>query len=594
MRIDDKLKALPLTSDQHFFASCWYNMVHAYSLDSYRVRAMHPANCLRELHRMMAPHANHADLVRVAQELCSLLRSDPVLADTPFSRARDELLDLLGNLDSKDQKKPIEVKSLLNAYSRELLAIIEDQYISAALKALDRHLNTEVGAIPPEQRTTCIQVLTGNLLSLLLDRGGSIESLYQLYRQVICRSRLENRYDFRRQFSVLQRLITQDPRDFVVVFAIDGISSAAGFPDAIGAVSFSPTPPSASQGDPRVRKYLTSRPRRLFATASVRTVDFRHAGQEAYEKINNVLDLVRFEYERANLRIPDEFVISGTNQSRYRIFPIPKVVPNPNTSIDNDELQGFVQSVNELVCNLNLQEDERRRIQSAFRLYRIGADTNTFENKLLTWWTAIEYLVKGSASVGGIGDTVEQTLTPVLCLRYIDKLLISFRNVLVDHKVSIKSACSDETVHLRELDGAGLYNLFKNSVYHEQLASASTDPFFRQKLDDFLRSLSQPKDIADLLRAHEQRLRWHIQRLYRARCDIIHSAERIVSAALLCANLEFYLKTTLTALLRALRGSPYIMGPREFFDRQAHEYKKLMGSLSEGRDDRLLVLLQRG
>lgn len=591
MRIDDKLKMLPLSEEQYLFASCWYNMVHAYSLDSYRVRAMNPANCLRELHRMMAPHANPADCARVADELHAILISDPILENLPFRLACEELVEFLASADFKDQKKFQRAKPLVYAYSRELLAIIEEQYIPAILAALDRCLITDIDAVPEGGRDGYIQTLTGNLLSTLLDRGGSIESLFQLYRQVICKSGAGDEYDFGNNFGILGRLITKEPRQFVVVFAVDNISNPQSFPNGIGAVSFSPEPPVENAHDRRVTKYLAPRPKRLFATVSVQTVDYRDAGKDAYEKINDILDLVRFEYERSCLQIPDEFAITDAHQKRYRIYPIPKVVPNPDTSIDNEGLQGFVKSVNELVGNPDLQEDERKRVQSAFRLYRAGADTNIFENKLLSWWTAIEYLVRGSALSGGIGDAVEQTLTPVLCLRYIDKLIISFRNALVDQKASIKNPQTAQPIQLRELGSGGLYKLFKDSAYHDQLLDASTDPFMKKKFEDFLQSLSEPNDTAQMLKAHERRLRWHIQRIYRARCDIIHSAERIVSASLLCANLEFYLKTTLTVLLRALRATPYITGPREFFDRQAHEYGKLLHSLSQGQEHRLLLLL---
>lgn len=124
-----------------------------------------------------------------------------------------------------------------------------------------------------------------------------------------------------------------------------------------------------------------------------------------------------------------------------------------------------------------------------------------------------------------------------------------------------------------------------------KLLEEATDPFLKQKLSDFLAALSDAQATGSLLKEHEQRLRWHVKRLYRARCDIVHSAERIVSAALLCANLEFYLKSTLTALLRSLRLVPHLSGPKEFFDRQAYAYEKLLRALDTKDDSRLIALL---
>ncbi|HZS80562.1 MAG TPA: hypothetical protein VFA14_03935, partial [Herbaspirillum sp.] len=463
-----------------------------------------------------------------------------------------------------------------------------------SLGCLKRTLITHVEEIPVENRNEHIHVLTGNLLSTLLDQGASVESLFQLYRQVISATRQGKDYVFDKKFSLLSKLITQAPKKFHVVFAVDNVSNAGSFPNAIGSVNFLSQPPAANNPKPPVIRYLTAYPKRLFAKVEVETKDYRTAGTEAYAAINNILDLVRFEYERERLHLPDEFVITSSEQNQnYRIFPIPKVVPNPIASVDNAGLQEFVQSVNELMANSGFQEDGSSRVQSAFRQYRIGSDTHIFENKLINWWTAVEYLAKGSNAQGGIGQAVENALTPVLCLGYINKLLLSFRNALVDLKVQLTDQTTRQLIQLKDLTPKEIYQLFKTPAQHPDIFASIKDPFLKHKLKNFLDSISTPKDTEIMLKAHEQRLRWHIQRLYRARCNIVHSAERIVNAALLCANLEFYLKMVLTELLRLIHAIPQISGPKEFFDRQTYAYDKLMADLRTNKDDRLLLHLQK-
>lgn len=592
MRIDNRLGSLPLTAEQYYFASCWHNMVHAFSLDSYRVRAMNPGNGLRELHRVIAPPGNTDDLAIVADELQELLKRDPVLKQSPFVEPTIELLDIFSACKT-GKTKPYEThKPLILAFSHELLRSIQSKYIHASLDCLKRALITHVAEIPEQDRNEHIHALTGNLLSTLLDQGASVESLFQLYRQVISAIRPGKNYVFGKKFDLLSKLITQTPKKFHVVFAIDNVSNASSFPNAIGRVSFLPQPPAANNPKPPVTRYLTAHPKRLFAKVAVETKDYRTAGTEAYAAINDILDLVRFEYERERLHLPDEFVITSNEQNQdYRIFPIPKVVPNPIASVDNAGLQEFVQSVNELMANSGFQKDGSSRVQSAFRLYRIGSDTHIFENKLINWWTAVEYLAKGSNAQGGIGQAVENALTPVLCLGYINKLLLSFRNALVDLKIQLTDQTTGQFIQLKDLAPKEIYQLFKNPAQHSNIFASITDPFLKHKLENFIASISTPKDTGIMLEAHEQRLRWHIQRLYRARCDIVHSAERIVNAALLCANLEFYLKTVLTELLRLIRAIPQISGPKEFFDRQTYAYDKLIENLHADKDDRLSLHL---
>lgn len=77
-------------------------------------------------------------------------------------------------------------------------------------------------------------------------------------------------------------------------------------------------------------------------------------------------------------------------------MPIPKVVPNPQTSLTAQDLDVFAQNVGALVSDQRFSAEGRDRVLSAFRLYRTGADTTNFENKLVNWWTAFEFLGKGA------------------------------------------------------------------------------------------------------------------------------------------------------------------------------------------------------
>ena len=116
-------------------------------------------------------------------------------------------------------------------------------------------------------------------------------------------------------------------------------------------------------------------------------------------------------------------------------------------------------------------------------------------------------------------------------------------------------------------------------------------PFIWFRTRRFLAMISTHQKVADALNNHERRLRWHVQRIYRARCDIVHSAQRVVDATLLCANLEFYLKTVLSAFLDAFHRHPTLRSPREFFDRQQHALGQISKELKANQNTTLAVLL---
>ncbi|GIK87990.1 MAG: hypothetical protein BroJett026_34710 [Betaproteobacteria bacterium] len=547
---------------------------------------MNPRNALRELLRMMAPPANGDDLSMVAAEVKEIFESAPLMSSTPFGEPVRDLIQLIGA--PKADKNLEKHAALISAFTNEVLALIDNDYIAALLNRLEEILVHRVH-LPPSfsDRAVEIQALTGTLLSLLLDRGASVESLFQLYRQIITRLNPPKQFDFGRRFALMRKVIAAPPREFEVVFALDNVSNPENFPSVIGGVSFSAQPPDVPNPKPAVSKYLTTNPRRLFATVRTQTQDFRTAGSHAYVKVNDILDLVRFEYERERLHLHEEFVITD-GRKQHRVYPIPKVVPNQTTQLAPAELEVFVASVNELAGSQAFAGDGRDRVQAAFRLYRMGADSNIFENKLVHWWTATEHLVTASS---GIARAVEEALVPVLCLRYVGKLLQSHRNALVDLKIELLDPANGQPIQLRDLSMVDLFTLFTRPDNQQPLLAAVNSPYAREKLAEFVARITDAAALQLMLARHEQRVRWQIQRLWRARCNIVHSAERSVNAALLCANLEFYLKTTLTALLAALRNVPTLASPKEFFDRQAHAYRMLLAELPTGGRQRLHAAL---
>jgi hypothetical protein len=87
---------------------------------------------------------------------------------------------------------------------------------------------------------------------------------------------------------------------------------------------------------------------------------------------------------------------------------------------------------------------------------------------------------------------------------------------------------------------------------------------------------------------------WHLHRLWAVRCDIVHSAEFNLSLVLLCANLEYYLKSTLYTILSLLRSNGQIGSLQELFERVALANDDIMGQLKSGSADLFDEYLRNG
>ena len=536
---------------------------------------MNPLNVLPELKRIYEigkPDERRA----VRSEAHRILSGDIVLRSAPFVATTRRVLKLIDSkgVIAKNDKEAGDGVPLLMYFIAELDALLGERYIPASLVALAAEL---AQPDPPDDQSAGkvfadLHVMCSNLLSSLIYRRVSLESLYSLYSEVLVPRAPKETYDFLKRYSLMQALLTQPAVEHHIVLAIDNVSQPASFPTSIGGIEFGVAPPyAANTADTTHRgqlatRYLTPAKRRLFASISIPAQDPRTAGAEASDKLNDILNLVRFEYERERVTTPDSFAfrIPSKPSRDPRVYSLPAVVPNPSASMDVDGLAAFVKSVDELVLHgARFSDEGRDRVKSAFRLYRMGLDSQLPETKLVNWWTALEYLVRGSSTQpGGIGKSVEDNLTPVLCRTYIAKHLIAYRAALID--VGAKPTDNDGTaIELKALTPDKLLLLLQMPRIQTQLLVAVTGhEFFEWHLGRFFAAISDAKALHERNGAHELRLRWQLQRLWRARCDIVHSAERSASAALLCANLEYYLKTVLMALLKTLRETPTLSGPK--------------------------------
>lgn len=226
----------------------------------------------------------------------------------------------------------------------------------------------------------------------------------------------------------------------------------------------------------------------------------------------------------------------------------------------------------------------------------MGRDSYNMQNKFLNWWTALEYLARSGES-GSIIESVEKRLIPALVLDYVAKHLESYADALSFCGVAPTGAA--QATHgiddYRRLGPPDLFALFLDGAETSHMLTSLTEhPAVALVVGTFAQEIHDPKGLVQVLRRHERHLRWHVHRLYRIRCDIVHSAEYTVSLTLLCANLEYYLKALLSIVLRELQARPAVSGLGELFDRIDFTYREVMQDLGCGNADSFRAVLREG
>ncbi|NHZ32285.1 hypothetical protein [Massilia rubra] len=596
MRFDPKIvDDLHLLPRQRLFAEIWFNQVHEYSLDAFRVRTMNPVNAVKELLRGLVPESpvKDNDRKRIWAEMLAVLEATPILKESCFQPAADELCFLVKEYLAKEKQQQA-LFPLIDAYARELEVALDNCFIKKCILRLTVLLTEQGHGTGADPEMPAINSITGQLLSCLVGDGWSLESLFTLYRRAFANDTTHTEvgqpYDFLRAMRWMFERLVRAPKAYVVTFAINQITDVRAFPPHVGDINFTTEPPILTEESSLYAKRLATRGgSRVFATMTIDAKDARIAGMRAASHIEQVLDVIRYDFERRNFSLSERFLVAKPD--KHAILDVSRSVPNHKRHLTQEALHKFMQRLGDLVSSGTLEDDSKDRIYSAFRLYRTGAETGNLENKLVNWWTALEFLVKAGGS-GGIGDAVENALAPTVTLAYLAKHLQAIRTALHAKRVQATHPVSGVQLDMEKISLTDFYALCLESKFQTQILTAvSAHPYAVLHISAFFSEVASPKALVETLKHHDRSVRWQIQRIYRARCDIVHSAGRVVQATLLCANLEAYLKILLDSFLDALHRHSTLRTPREFFDRQRHLFDRVSAQLVKSDSSLLISIL---
>jgi hypothetical protein len=395
MWLPEDTKYTSMITDQCalFFLQLWHSMVHRSATDSFRMRCMNPLNILEELYELIQKQKNglpdEIDIKLVAQEAKSILSADSVMKNH-FSQQVSLLMPLLdrvalGDTQGDKKKQLLPVYALLSYYLRDVSAILKDGYRSRLIDALRRALFDEKSIDQVFEHTSA-------LLSLLIHEGHSIESVFSLLQSVFLH-RDDRTFSFQRNFDFSRRILETAQRTYDVILRMEGFTHEP--PQAIAGFEFSRAF-TVTGVDDRANALLSPGLNVIFAKTKVEGRDDRSAGMGARKRLDDILDLIRFELEMDVITVRPDFVSTGFDSDKVRVYPLPSQIPNPKKNVTSEEFMNFVGKIGDVIENPALDPQSKEKIKSAFHFYRMGRDAEQFENKFLNWWTTLSGRVKAA------------------------------------------------------------------------------------------------------------------------------------------------------------------------------------------------------
>ncbi len=567
---------------EKLFVSLWAELFNPDTIDTYRTRVMNARSILHEIEEVVSDRlVEQIDLKNVqfvCEEAIRLLSNDRVCEKyfkdkTKFvvralKKARDEAK---GSMDLISLSKKVEI----------LRGDLDVKYLSLLIQ----DLQSSIFDLPDLE---AIVRLTNSLATELIWRGFSIQ---YLQRRVLLLLDTQQTRTFRERWTQLLLDIQQPRRDFEVSLKFSGPADLGQvgkvFDIEIG-TAYTNKLGKQQEDD------FAAFPGSLVATiAGVRGLDPFSAAQESLYRFWLLVDLVRFEYRKSEVLLtPRAIVLDRTARNAFLVDLNPRPIGFQSAG-SIDRLGKRIQSFGAVLDATAKRVDDlsRHRLRNSFRYFRMSLEARVPESRFLHCWIALEFLLKTGAQTSIIAPII-QFVPKVLALQYLKKLLKDlsaniFRCNVKAYEIE-KAGIRVVARGVLELDD--LLGTLVDTDRFTVLSAASTNPLLTYRLNDLRAAFSDPRKMRERLTHHLEDLKWHLQRMYRVRNKIVHSASVGVNLAQLESNLSYYFTTVFNNLLFIAQNSSSQTTIEQMLMKQDAAFDYLFDQIEAGQPSGDLLL----
>jgi len=558
------LDSANLNGCERLFVETWYSLTHVRSLDSFRARCLNSRTIIREIHEELElGRIKDEHLEALLREAAFLLEKDSVIAS--------EFAALLKCMQSHFKKKTKELnKTTLKIDFADAHQALRRKYLPTLCEKLQIAVSTNDldGA----------EKLTGSLVSDLIDRGWSLETLFGWHGHFL----KQKARGFANNLSFMLTQLQQKKQSFQIVLRLAGSSKTRQLDDH-GSFTISEAAPITPHGQKEIA-YCSINVNQCFATCTIKSLYHDDAALEARNKLESLLDLLQFEYEQSTVSIDEECLVERLDDKKRQFVRIRTQIPNPLESLQEGDFQAFVRRRNSLASSPRIDRSTKRLILASIRQYRFGRDSTSLSDKFVNWWMGLEALCHAQ---GDIGTTVSRRIGNCILHGYLFRICRDLLITVKHYKVSWSKdfATEADSEHLVGLSVGGLIKLLQSNQGQALCDSLGGNLLLERHANSVRIWLTDANACSLQLDGHLSRVQWHLHRLYRIRCCIVHGAPVRFKLTLAAANLEYYLKQTVLLTMEALDNHDHVNGLDEVYERTQLSNNRVLEALRERNAD---------
>ncbi|WP_343002186.1 hypothetical protein [Intestinibacter bartlettii] len=252
--------------------------------------------------------------------------------------------------------------------------------------------------------------------------------------------------------------------------------------------------------------------------------DFYAASHKLVNYINSKITILSF-YNKLHNQIDDSVIYLFENNNSKVIKVKKEDLYDYNAFLDSSN-KVFENTMN-VYSNQNINiKTTQNALKCVFNYANISSCSVFPEEKFINLWIALESFMK-TGQYGNIISHIKEVLPAITCKRYIYKLVRNFAEDCIRCKVSfnvqylninLKSEKKQELVKL-------LIAAIKDPISYNKISTlCSVNSLLKFRLIELHDILENNKSLREKIEKHHQTVSWQIQRLYRIRNEIAHSA----------------------------------------------------------------------
>ncbi len=491
------------------FVQVWQEMLHAYTLDVYQYRILNSLTALIELDLVIQKTIDGLYTTNHNIDCCRLEALQIINKDEILEKHEKELLNRLRThlgkkADKQHEQKTLgyQVKYVMNKLKLNYLNnLFEELYISI--------LN---------QNNELIIEYSNSIISQSISNGWSARALFELIRHFKndesleqkwrkFKSELDSHIDVKHDTLIQVPLIYNNSKDKLESIGIT-IKTYAELVEEY--FDFDDMKTILKNG-------------KTYIQLQVDATDVYSAAHIAIKSMSELMNFASFYNLIGTWDIKSLLVISINTVTKY------------HKPIKSDELY---QTYDYLDSSGNIFESTRNifkaenkkniqtKLQGAFAYTNISRSSLFQEEKYMNLWVAIESLARTDMYVDIISN-VKEILPAALCLRYIYRIV---RNFVEDcGRCGIRYDFSDRCIDLRQESKRRLVKetieVFQDEIlYLELLKKCDINTMLHYRCGQVKRLICDLQYALKKIENHYDKVKWQVQRLYRIRNEIAHSA----------------------------------------------------------------------